>query len=213
MQWIAMFTMLIDHIGAIFFPGQITFRIIGRIAFPLYVYLAVIGYQRTSRFSMYMCRLILLALVSQLPFQYAFGTTHLNVIGTLAISVAVIKCIDVFKTKLYLSIPIILIGVILLDYFPFDYGVYGLLLMILYRYCLKKPMLLLLLHFVLELFFMFVYQWGIQFFSISVTIALAYYQPLITQWDKLRAPKWLWRLFYPLHLTLLFLIVKFLLVN
>lgn len=210
MQWIAMVTMLIDHIGVVFFPEQVTFRVIGRIAFPIYVYLAVLGYRRTSSFSKYFTRLVILALLSQLPFQLAFDTNGINVIGTLAISILIIKCIDALKGKPILYISIALIGAIVLDSLPFDYGAYGLILMLLYRYLMHKPAFLLLAHIALELLFLIVKQWGIQFISLIVTLAFISNEALISKLDSLRAPKWIWRLFYPLHLTILFVIVNFL---
>lgn len=211
MQWIAMITMLIDHIGAIFYPDQLIYRLIGRIAFPIYVFLSMLGYQRTSNFKRYFIRLITLALVSQLPFQLAFDTNHINAIGTLTVSVAVLKCIDIFKQKYILNGIIILIAAILLQYLNFDYGAYGLLLMLIYRFFIHKPAIVLLAQLTIEILFIFISHWGIQFFSLFVTLFLAYRQQLLVQLDRLRAPNWLWRLFYPIHLTFLCLIVRFVL--
>lgn len=213
MQWIAMLTMLIDHIGAIFFPDHLIFRLIGRIAFPIYVYLSMLGYQRTSNFKRYFTRLILLALVSQLPFQLAFGTNHINVIGTLAVSVAVLKFIDTYKRQYILNGLIILFATAIMQYFHFDYGAYGLLLMLIYRFLIHKQGLVLLAHFALEILFIFISHWGIQFYSIAVTVFIVYKQQLLKQLEYFRAPNWLWRLFYPVHLTILFLIVRFVLIK
>jgi hypothetical protein len=44
LKFIAMLTMLVDHIGVIFFPRIEFLRIIGRIAFPLYSWFLVQGY-------------------------------------------------------------------------------------------------------------------------------------------------------------------------
>ena len=35
LKWIAVLTMVIDHVGAILFPDQIWMRVIGRVAFPI----------------------------------------------------------------------------------------------------------------------------------------------------------------------------------
>ena len=48
LQLIAMITMLIDHVGAAFFPDQLEWRVIGRISFPIYAYCIVLGYRHTK---------------------------------------------------------------------------------------------------------------------------------------------------------------------
>ena len=45
---LAMVTMLIDHVGYMFFPGQMIYRTIGRLAFPIFAYQIAIGYSKTS---------------------------------------------------------------------------------------------------------------------------------------------------------------------
>ena len=44
----ALITMIIDHYGAIFQGNIIIYRIIGRLAFPIYCFLLVEGYTHTS---------------------------------------------------------------------------------------------------------------------------------------------------------------------
>lgn len=45
---IALLTMLIDHVGYLFFPEQVLFKTIGRIAFPIFAYQISIGLHSTS---------------------------------------------------------------------------------------------------------------------------------------------------------------------
>ena len=47
LKLMACVTMLIDHIGAIFFPYISWFRIIGRISFPIYCFLLAEGIHYT----------------------------------------------------------------------------------------------------------------------------------------------------------------------
>lgn len=64
---IACVSMLIDHIGYSY--GIILFRIIGRLAFPIFLFLIYNGYKHTSSKIRYALRLGLFALLSQVPFS------------------------------------------------------------------------------------------------------------------------------------------------
>jgi hypothetical protein len=87
---IAIVSMLIDHMGFIIFPEVRVFRWIGRLAFPIFVYQLIEGFEKTSNVKKYLERLILFAFVSEIPFNLAFFNTpfyagHQNVYFELAI--------------------------------------------------------------------------------------------------------------------------------
>ena len=63
-KWIGLFTMTIDHIGYFLFPNLIFLRIIGRIAFPCFLYSTIEGTKRTQHYGRYISRLVLLGLLS-----------------------------------------------------------------------------------------------------------------------------------------------------
>ena len=133
LEIIAMITMLVDHVGLVFFPNEEWLRIIGRIAFPIYAFFLVRGYQKTRNLKSYTFRLFIIALVAQLPYTYLFKFYQFNVVFTLLVALAALIILDRIKNKrkayLWVGLLIILTTVI-----PFDYGSYGVILAIIYRY-------------------------------------------------------------------------------
>ncbi|MEJ2240562.1 MAG: TraX family protein [Candidatus Bathyarchaeota archaeon] len=73
LKWIAIITMTIDHIGAVLYPQLQILRIIGRISFPLFAYLLVLGMETTHNIRNYFIRLFTFAFISQIPFSLAVG--------------------------------------------------------------------------------------------------------------------------------------------
>ena len=75
---IASASMFVDHTGVIF-PAPEYFRMIGRVAFPIYAYMIAQGCLYTKDINKYMLRLGLFALISEVPFSIAF--LHYNYFG------------------------------------------------------------------------------------------------------------------------------------
>jgi hypothetical protein len=80
--------MFIDHVGAIFFPAALWYRTIGRLSFPLFAYLIADGMGKTHHQGKMIARLLIFALISQIPYSLAFTSQlwswNLNVFFTLA---------------------------------------------------------------------------------------------------------------------------------
>ena len=74
---IACVCMLLDHIG--YFWGIDSLRIIGRLAFPIFVYMIYNGYRHTSNKGKYALRLAIFAVGTQIPFNlFCYGTLWYN---------------------------------------------------------------------------------------------------------------------------------------
>ena len=95
---LAMGCMLCDHLG-VFFPSSVWLPCVGRLAFPIFAFLIAEGARHTRGMGRYMKRLLLLAVLSEIPFdlQYersVFYPFHQNVIWTFLIALLVICLIE-----------------------------------------------------------------------------------------------------------------------
>lgn len=86
-KYMAMLTMLLNHIGHVFFTrGMPLYEILEDIGFftaPVMCYFLVEGYAHTRSKAKYGFRLFIFAVLSQLPFQLVFGQRGFNMIYTL----------------------------------------------------------------------------------------------------------------------------------
>lgn len=69
LRLLALTSMLADHAGLALFPSIGAFRCVGRISFPIYCFLLTQGFWHTRDVQAYGRRLLLLALLSELPFD------------------------------------------------------------------------------------------------------------------------------------------------
>lgn len=127
LKLIALFTMLIDHVGAVVLEkGYLPYlydtygvnsaivnqwetintlmRCVGRMAFPIFCFLLVEGYAHTRNVKKYLGRLLLFAFVSELPFNYAleqmwFDARYQNVFFTLFLGLAAVASYDAVCKK------------------------------------------------------------------------------------------------------------------
>jgi hypothetical protein len=208
MQILAMLSMTSDHFGRMFVPHDPLWQFIGRLAFPIYTYLLVIGYQRTRDVRRYFLRLLLIGVLAQIPYMMAIRPDHVNVIGTLILGLLVLFALDRLKS-VTLKILLVSAAMLLLEVFRFDYGFYGILLLLIYRYTSRHVMVT--LHLVLNIAAVFINgpAWILQMGSLASTLLIAYF-PSIVKWiDRIRIPKWMWRSFYPAHFVALLLIRYF----
>lgn len=115
LKLIAMALMLLDHIFNVFVYDLYTgYRYdthaldwmtwLGRLAFPIFAFQIAEGYVHTRNFNKYWIRMILFAIVSEIPFDLAFYgrvyyPDHQNVMLTFALALPLLKIIDSSRQK------------------------------------------------------------------------------------------------------------------
>lgn len=137
---IAMVTMVIDHVGAALLPDLEILRLIGRTAFPIYVWLLVMGFVHTRSRKKYMLQMAACALISEIPFDLAFSgrltlrwqNIYFSLLWGLILMTVLEKMLDsaeaagkaggAWKWKLAAVLPVFMIPARLLH---FDYGCTG----------------------------------------------------------------------------------------
>ena len=101
---LAMALMLMDHLWATLLPAQEWLTCAGRVAFPIFAFMAVEGYFHTHDLKKYTLRLLLFALLSEIPFDLMYGGTwfypvHQNVIWTLLLGILGIHLMETVRKK------------------------------------------------------------------------------------------------------------------
>lgn len=206
---IAVISMFIDHMGAALFPEIIFFRILGRIAFPIYCFLLVEGACHTHNYKKYVARMGIFALISEVPFDLAFYHEvlefgHQNVFFTLAIGLGMIWFLehplndmdipDSINTLITLAIA----GV-LAELLRTDYGFSGIAIIFAF-YFLRRSILLK----CLVAAFICISMGSLESFAIAALIPIVLYNGERGQQTPLM--QYGFYAFYPMHLFVLFLI-------
>lgn len=233
---VAMVAMLIDHIGAVIFArilmatglnsldttnsevvmewvsanadvyGAYTLcRMIGRIAFPIFCFLLVEGFLHTSNAKKYAIRLGVFALISEVAFDLAFQSkilefTYQNVFFTLAIGFVTLigyKMVEEKEfqnrfTKILVQILVGMAGMFAAQLLRTDYGAVGVMAIVLF-YVLRENRF---------------YQIasGCILFLEEMTALFAFLPIMIYNGKRGSDKKWIFYVFYPAHLLLLFAI-------
>lgn len=213
---IACMTMLLDHLGAMFVRGY-TLRIIGRIAFPIFCFLMAEGAYYTKNPRKYALRLLIGALLSEIPFDLAFqrGLTwrSQSVMVTLLLGFLAVEAIQNTQNNL-LKLLAVSAGFALGQLLQTDYGGYGVLLIVLFSQARRKWWLQTVL---VAMFAWMMDSVPVQVLGMRIPIemfALLAMLPIGCYSGRKRSDskvlQWAFYLFYPVHLTVLVVIRYFL---
>ena len=140
LKLIAVLSMTVDHVGAVFFPEYPVFRWIGRMAFPLFCYCMTVGLLYTHDIRRYLARLGVFALLSQPFWILAFNADdflgnllNFNIFFTLFVSLLAMWGFKEHNWPLFLGC------VLLLAFVNLDYSVTGVMLMLIFYLCRQIP--------------------------------------------------------------------------
>lgn len=211
LKLLAIIFMTVDHIGFILFPGVLWLRIVGRLAFPLFIYQFGISVQKTKHFGRMGRNLFIFALISQ-PVYWLVNKgnfSRLNIFFTLFLTWLIIFLYKkIIKNSLRCLIMLPIFIFLLLPYFipnflEVDYGLYGVLMLLSFAAFVEKPIMLNLSFVFLSISFCYLQGSFLQIFCLY-SIPLFYLRLPF----KKKIPNILYYTYYPLHLTILALIAK-----
>lgn len=208
---IAIMSMFMDHVGYAIFEGFSYFNYIGRIAFPIFAFQISEGYIHSSNLKKYFLRLLLFAIISQIPFMLFHSLLSsefsLNIFFTLLLGLTCIYIYDKSKYKFLGIILSITIGIIA-EICMCDYGFYGVFIILLF-YIFKNNFINASVSFILAT--------GIKYlipaiksglYNIYGYLFICTIIPLVFiatyNGKKGKNTKYLLYLFYPIHLLLLY---------
>ncbi|MBR5491193.1 MAG: conjugal transfer protein TraX, partial [Oscillospiraceae bacterium] len=100
----AMAFMLCDHLWGTIIPGSDWLTCIGRLTFPIYAFMIAEGYNHTSNLKKYILRMLVFAIISEIPFNLAMGSRvfypiHQNVLWSFLIAIGLIWLNEKAKAK------------------------------------------------------------------------------------------------------------------
>ncbi len=224
LKMIAVITMLIDHIGAVivqrtqifeqFSSGEWLWlnqsygmlRDVGRLAFPIFCFLLVEGFVHTRNDKKYLVRMLLFALISEIPFNLALtgnlmDTRFQNVYWELSLGLIVLMLMKGSEKgrmpavlSLIYKISVTAAGMLLAELLYFDYGLYGILsIAILYLFRSSRLSQAL--------------AGGISF-SWELPAPLAFFAVVCYNGKRGRGRKYPFYIFYPAHLLILYGIAR-----
>lgn len=216
---IAAISMLIDHMGVILFPDVILFRIIGRIAFPIFAFLIAEGCRHTKNKLRYFFVIALFAVIFQTFYALFTADMYLNIFFTLSFAILIIYSLQFFSdaiksknvTKIIFSAALVILIIacayITGQYFLIDYGFWGCMLPAFsYVVPVSGSIFMKLLRIVLFAVGMFLLigsvEIPVQAYSYFALIPLLFYNGKRGKYNM----KYFFYIFYPVHIVILYAI-------
>ena len=210
LKWIALITMLIDHTAATMVPyynmlQELTnidmavvydvMRGIGRLSFPIFCFCIVEGFVHTRNVKKYLIRLLIFALITEPIYDLAFFGRALyldyqNVLWTFVIAILMLMAVKKYDQSILLRLIIILIFSFIAWFLKTDYSYIGVIIIAVYYLYREKNWVKL-------------GATAILFLDMAVIGAVL---TCLYNGEKGKGLKYLFYVFYPGHLLLLYII-------
>ena len=227
---LAMLFMLCDHLWATLIPGNDWLTCVGRIAFPIFAFMIVEGYFHTHDLKKYVKRLLVCAVLSEIPFNLVMGSRvlyplHQNVLWTFLIAIGLIHLNEKAKQKGKIWLRILAgIGSVILAFILglvtfVDYNFAGIYMVLVFYFLRGRRwwnflgQLILLAYINIEVLSGFAYEihlFGNTYFMVRQGFALLALIPIWLyrgeQGPYNKVLKYTYYLFYPVHLLVIALV-------
>ena len=217
LKYMAFLSMLLDHVnnsmitpyldgkGPLLHVSNVL-SILGRVAFPLFMFFLVEGFFKTRSRKKYLINLLIFAILSEVPFDLftsreLFNKNWNNMMFTLALSLATIWIVDEIKGRLAkkskalwygASVLVVAVMCAVAMFFSLDYDYHAIIVAYLFYLFYEKPL----------------YGAALGYLSIIKELysVLGFAATLTYNGERGKQYKWLNYAFYPVHLLILGLI-------
>lgn len=216
LKWIAMITMFIDHVGMTSlnpYSQHYAFlytlmRGIGRLAFPLFCFLLVEGFNHTTNYRRYVIRMAVFALIAEIPFNLVLAGSvwypaYQSVMVTLLIGLLGLGAYRWCVNRRYpvYGMMVAVSAVICGWLTNCDYGAEGVLLIFLFYLLQHEPVWR-----AVSLAIWCVMMGGLEIYGAAAVLPIALYNG--TRGKSGKWFQWFGYVFYPGHLLLILLLNK-----
>ena len=212
LKYIAFISMLIDHVnnalitplldgsGFLLYLSNI-FSVLGRIAFPIFVFFIVEGFYKTKNRKKYLLTLTVFGVITEVPFDMFTSKTFFNpywnnIMFTLALCLITIWIIDTLKGKIKSKVSWYTVSIIIVIFsglsameLSLDYDYHAVVAAYIFYIFYDKPLL----------------GAGLGYLSIIKEFysCLGFFMTLTYNGKRGKQYKWINYLFYPVHILIL----------
>ena len=212
---IALIAMTLDHAGKLLWPGCVWMQVVGRLAFPIFAYMVAEGCTYTKNRKKYLGMMAGLAFVCQLVYLVAMGSLYQSVLVSFTLSIVLIYIVDWAKGtgKVWLALVLAVVSygtawflsvelpvVLWRTDYNIDYGFAGIMLVVGIYYA-KGRVAKLAMATVMLAALGITFE-GIQWYGLLALPLLALYGGERGKYKL----KYLFYIYYPAHLAVVYLI-------